>query len=41
MITYIMGIFSGIAIVIYQPEILNWFVSSGVRDNIVAVLNGV
>jgi hypothetical protein len=41
MISYIMGIFSGIAIVIYQPEILNWFVSSGVRDNIVAVLNGV
>lgn len=41
MITYIMGIFSGIAIVIYQPEILNWFVSSGMRDNIVAVLNGV
>jgi hypothetical protein len=41
MISYIMGIFSGIAIVIYQPEILNWFVSSGMRDNIVAVLNGV
>lgn len=41
MITYIFGVISGIALVIFQPEILNWFVSSGVRDNIVAVLNGV
>jgi hypothetical protein len=41
MITYIFGVISGISLVIFQPEILNWFVSSGVRDNIVAVLNGV
>jgi len=41
MISYIMGVFSGVALVIFQPEVLNFFVSSGVRDNIVAVLNGV
>lgn len=41
MITYIIGVISGIALVIFQPEILTWFVSSGLRDNIVAVLNGV
>jgi len=35
------GFVSGIALVAYQPEVLNWFVSSGVRDNIVSVLNGV
>ena len=41
MFSYILGVMSGIALVIFQPEILNWFVSSGMRDNIVAVLNGV
>lgn len=41
MIRYILGVFSGIALIVYQPAILNWFVSSGVRDNIVAALNGV
>lgn len=41
MIRFILGIFTGIAAVIYQPEILNWFVSSGMRDNIVSALNGV
>jgi len=41
MIRYVLGIVSGIALVTYQPEILNWFISSGIRDNIVAVLNGV
>lgn len=41
MIKFGLGVFSGIALVIYQPEVLNWFVSSGMRDNIVAVLNGV
>lgn len=41
MIRFILGIFAGIGLVIYQPEILNWFVSSGMRDNIVSVLNGV
>jgi len=41
MISYILGIFSGIALVIFQPDILNWFVTSGLRDNIVAALNGV
>ena len=41
MFVYIMGVMSGIALVVFQPEILNWFVSSGVRDNIVTVLNGV
>ena len=41
MIRFILGVFSGIALVMYQPEILNWFVSSGVRDNIVTALNGV
>ena len=41
MFVYIMGVISGIALVIFQPEILNWFVSSGMRDNIVTVLNGV
>jgi len=41
MISYIMGVISGIALVVFQPEVLNWFVSSGLRDNIVSVLNGV
>jgi hypothetical protein len=41
MIRFILGVFSGIALVIYQPEILNWFVNSGIRDNIVTALNGV
>ena len=41
MISYIMGVISGVALVVFQPEVLNWFVSSGLRDNIVAVLNGV
>ena len=41
MFKYIMGVISGVALVIWQPEILTWFVSSGLRDNIVTVLNGV
>jgi hypothetical protein len=41
MISYIMGVISGVALVVFQPEVLNWFVSSGLRDNIVSVLNGV
>ena len=41
MFKFIMGVISGIALVIWQPEVLNWFVSSGLRDNIVAALNGV
>ena len=41
MITYIMGVISGVVLVMFQPEILNWFVSSDMRDNIVSVLNGV
>lgn len=41
MISYIMGVISGIALVVFQPEVLNWFVTSGLRDNIVSVLNGV
>ena len=41
MFKFVMGVISGIALVIWQPEVLNWFVSSGLRDNIVAVLNGV
>ena len=41
MITYIMGVISVVALVIFQPEVINWFVSSGMRDNIVSVLNGV
>ena len=41
MITYIMGVISGVALVIFQPEVINWFVSSGMRDNIVSVFNGV
>ena len=41
MLKYIMGVISGVALVIWQPEVLNWFVTSGMRDNIVAVLNGV
>jgi hypothetical protein len=41
MISYIMGVISGVALVIFQPEVLNWFVTSGLRDNIVSVLNGV
>jgi len=41
MIVYIMGVISGVALVIFQPEVLNWFVTSGLRDNIVSVLNGV
>jgi hypothetical protein len=36
-----MGVISGVALVVFQPEVLNWFVSSGLRDNIVSVLNGV
>jgi hypothetical protein len=41
MISYIMGVISGVALVVFQPEVLNWFVTSGLRDNIVSVLNGV
>ena len=41
MISYILGVISGIALAIFQPDILNWFVTSGLRDNIVAALNGV
>jgi hypothetical protein len=41
MIRYLLGVISGITLVIYQPQILTWFVSSGIRDNIVAALNGV
>ena len=41
MFKFIMGVISGVALVIWQPEILTWFVSSGLRDNIVTVLNGV
>lgn len=41
MISYIMGVVSGVVLVIFQPEVLNFFVTSGLRDNIVAVLNGV
>jgi len=36
-----MGVISGVTLVIFQPEVLNFFVTSGLRDNIVAVLNGV
>lgn len=41
MMVYIMGVISGITLVVFQPDILNWFVSSGMRDNIVTALNGV
>ncbi len=41
MFKFIMGVISGVALVVWKPEVLNWFVSSGLRDNIVAVLNGV
>jgi len=41
MIRYVLGVISGIALVVYQPEVLNWFVTSGLRDNIVSALNGV
>jgi hypothetical protein len=41
MIKYFLGVISGIALVILQPDILNWFVTSGLRDNIVAALQGV
>lgn len=41
MFKFLVGIVAGVAMVIYQPEIITWFISSGVRDNIVAVLNGV
>jgi hypothetical protein len=41
MFKFVMGVISGVALVIWQPEVLNWFVSSGLHDNIVAVLNGV
>ena len=41
MVRYILGVISGVALIAFQPEVLNWFVSSGMRDNIVAVLNGV
>ena len=41
MISYIMGVISGVTLVIFQPEVLNFFVTSGLRDNVVAVLNGV
>tara|TARA_S200002703_G_C3724168_1_gene222484 strand:+ start:367 stop:492 length:126 start_codon:yes stop_codon:yes gene_type:complete len=41
MIRFVIGVFSGIALVVYQPEVMSWFVTSGMRDNIVAVLNGV
>lgn len=41
MIRYVLGVISGVALVIYKPEVLSWFVTSGLRDNIVSVLNGV
>lgn len=41
MIRFILGVMAGIAIVIYQPEIMTWFIDSGMRDDIVGKLNGV
>jgi len=41
MFKFVLGIIAGAALVIYNPEVMNWFVTSGMRDNIVAVLNGV
>ncbi len=41
MIKFGFGMIAGGALVIYNPEVLNWFVSSGMRDNIVSVLQGV
>ena len=41
MLKFILGMIAGGALVVYNPEVLNWFVTSGMRDNIVTVLNGV
>lgn len=41
MIKFGLGMVTGATLVVYNPEVLNWFVTSGMRDNIVAVLNGV
>jgi|TARA_B100001094_G_scaffold5889_1_gene5262 hypothetical protein len=41
MINYSLGVLSGIVFVNYKSEIMDLIVSSGLRDNIVAMLNGV
>lgn len=41
MIRFLLGVISGVALVIFQPDILTWFVTSGLRDNIVTALQGV
>ena len=41
MIKFCLGMITGGIIVAYNPEVLNWFVTSGMRDNIVSVLEGV
>tara|TARA_Y100001937_G_scaffold10982_1_gene13341 strand:- start:52 stop:177 length:126 start_codon:yes stop_codon:yes gene_type:complete len=41
MITFILGVIAGVALVINFPEILVWFVDSGLRDGIVQKLQGV
>ena len=41
MIKFGFGMIAGAALVAYNPEVMSWFVTSGMRDNIVAVLNGV
>ena len=41
MIKFVLGMIAGAMLVTYNPEVMNWFVTYGMRDNIVAVLNGV
>ena len=41
MIKFILGVVAGVALVINFPEILAWFVDSGLRDEIVQKLQGI
>tara|TARA_Y100000114_G_scaffold157148_1_gene187425 strand:+ start:2079 stop:2204 length:126 start_codon:yes stop_codon:yes gene_type:complete len=41
MITFVLGLIAGVALVINFPEILVWFVDSGLRDEVVQKLQGV
>ena len=41
MVRFLLGVVVGVALVINFPEILIWFVDSGLRDEIVQKLQGV
>ena len=41
MIKFILGVIAGVALVINFPEILLWFVDSGLRDEMVQKLQGI